>query len=534
MPHGPDAAHGPGAQPPGHDFSPPTSPSPSQPLPAAQPARGHPSGQQLEDDVPAEYLTEPEAAAGARPHRSAARARQPQAPMSLRRRVTLLAASTVGVAVALMAVAAYFVVSGALYQNVNTRLERQASQLVNSEAGNQLGRQPQAYVTALRAFNPDLDAQIVLPSGLRVGAGADFSLGDPELAVVQKDTTRSIRTANNKQILAVAVPDGSTLILAQDLGPTREVLGRLALVLSVVGGLGIVLAAAAGTAVGRTGLAPVGRLTRAVERVTRTDDLRPIPVAGDDELARLTYSFNQMLLALKESRERQARLVADAGHELKTPMTSLRTNVELLIASSRPNAPAIPEKDRRDLERDCIAQIEELSTLVGDLVDLAREDAGASTIELVNLSDVVDRVLERVRRRRLDVSFDVQQIDWYLYGDDAGFERAIMNLFDNAAKWSPEGGVVTLRMEADGRLLTLEVSDQGPGIPEADRELVFERFYRAIETRTMPGSGLGLAIVRQVVVKHGGDIEALEAPGGGALMRMTLPGSAEPPPDDGT
>lgn len=458
------------------------------------------------------------------------RAHQP--PMSLRRRVTLLAATTVGVAVAIMAVAAYFVVSGALYQNVNSRLERQAAQLVNSEAGNQLGRQPQAYVTALRAFNPDLDAQIVLPSGLRVSSGSTFSLGEAELAVVNKQVDKSLRTANNKQILAVSVRDGSTLVLAQDLGPTREVLGRLALVLAVVGGLGIVLAAAAGTAVGRTGLAPVGRLTRAVERVTRTDDLRPIPVAGDDELARLTYSFNQMLLALKESRERQARLVADAGHELKTPMTSLRTNVELLIASSRPNAPAIPEQDRRDLERDCIAQIEELSTLVGDLVDLAREDAGATTIELINLSDVVDRVLERVRRRRLDVSFDVQQIDWYLYGDDAGFERALMNLFDNAAKWSPEGGVVTLRMSAEGQLLTLEVSDQGPGIPEADRELVFERFYRAIETRTMPGSGLGLAIVRQVIVRHGGDIEALEAPGGGAVLRVTLPGSPQPPAND--
>lgn len=459
--------------------------------------------------------------------------RQRQAPMSLRRRVTLLAATTVGVAVAIMAVAAYFVVSGALYQNVNARLERQAGQLIYSEAGSQLGRQPQAYIQAVRAFNRDLDAQIVLTNGLRVGAGADFSLGEPEMAVIRKEKDSSIRTADNKQILAVNATDGSTLILAQDLTPTREVLNRLALVLTVVGGLGIVLAAAAGTAVGRTGLAPVGRLTRAVERVTRTDDLRPIPVAGDDELARLTYSFNQMLLALKESRERQARLVADAGHELKTPMTSLRTNVELLIAASRADAPTIPEADRRALEKDCIAQIEELSTLVGDLVDLAREDAGASTIELINLSDVVDRVMERVRRRRQDVVYDVQQVDWYLYGDSHGFERAVMNLLDNAAKWSPDGGTVSLRMNADGRVLTLEVEDQGPGIPEGDRELIFERFYRAIETRTMPGSGLGLAIVRQVVIKHGGEIEALEAPGGGALMRMTVPGSPDAPEENG-
>lgn len=463
--------------------------------------------------------------------------RSTRAPMSLRRRVALLAATTVGVAVALMTVAAYFVVTNALVDNASQRLERQVVSMLNVGAADSANAQPRTWIAAVTTFNPDLEPIVITRDGLAYGPDPrdpyklPFELGAEERAVVNHEVGTSMRTAGGRQILAVANRDGSTLVLAQDLGPTREVLNRLAIVLSIVGALGIILAAAAGTAVGRTGLAPVGRLTRAVERVARTDDLRPIPVAGDDELARLTYAFNQMLHALQESRERQSRLVADAGHELKTPLTSLRTNAELLIALNRPDAPDIPESDRRDLERDVVGQIEELSTLVGDLVNLARHDAGAETIELINLEDVVESALERARRRRQNVDFDVQTTDWYIYGDESAWERAVLNLCDNAAKWSPEGGTVRLRMVASGALLSLDVSDEGPGIPEADRALVFERFYRATESRTMPGSGLGLAIVRQVVVKHGGTIEAREAEGGGALLHMEVPGTPTPPPD---
>ena len=450
-------------------------------------------------------------------------------PVSLRQRVTLLAASSVGVAVALMAVAAYFVVSGALYAAVNDRLQRQADQLVNSQLASEFAIQSRTTLVALRAFNPDLDAQIVAPSGSRTATGDAFHIGVPEMKVVRGEASSSLRTSGGKQIYAVGVRDGSTLILAQDLASTRAVLNRLAIVLTVVGGVGIALAAVAGTAVGRTGLAPVARLTRAVERITRTDDLRPIPVAGDDEIARLTASFNQMLRALGESRERQSRLVADAGHELKTPLTSLRTNVELLVQAGKSGSRSIPEDDRRGLENDVVAQIEELTQLVGDLVDLAREDAGTVALEAVNVTETVDRALERVRRRRHDVVFEVHSEPWYTYGDGPGLERAILNICDNAAKWSPPDGVVTVTMtHSSDSVMEIAVADQGPGIPENERHLVFERFYRSSESRSMPGSGLGLAIVDQVVSKHGGTVEALQAPGGGTLMRLTIPGSSEP------
>ena len=233
-------------------------------------------------------------------------------------------------------------------------------------------------------------------------------------------------------------------------------------------------------AVGRTGLRPIARLTAAAERVARTDDLTPIPVTGDDELARLTESFNTMLRALAESRGRQSRLVADAGHELRTPLTSLRTNMELLIAAGRPGAPSIPDEDMAELRTDVVAQIQELSTLVGDLVDLAREDAPETVFERVDLADAVERSLERARRRRNEIDFDATLMPWFVYGDQAGLSRAVLN--------------------------------------------------RSTASRSMPGSGLGLAIVRQVVVKHGGTIGVEVSERGGALIRIVLPGEGAPDP----
>ncbi|WP_157011744.1 HAMP domain-containing sensor histidine kinase, partial [Mycobacterium celatum] len=277
----------------------------------------------------------------------------------------------------------------------------------------------------------------------------------------------------------------------------------------------------------------VAQLTEAAERVARTDDLRPIPVFGSDELARLTEAFNLMLRALAESRERQARLVTDAGHELRTPLTSLRTNIELLMASMAPGAPRLPEQEMVDLRADVIAQIEELSTLVGDLVDLTRGDVGEVVHEPVDMGEVVDRCLERVRRRRNDVDFDVHVIPWQVYGDAAGLSRAVLNLLDNAAKWSPSGGRIGVRMtQLDPSHAELVVSDHGPGIPPHERHLVFERFFRSASARAMPGSGLGLAIVKQVVLKHGGALRIEDTvPGGqppGTSVYVLLPGRPLP------
>jgi two-component system, OmpR family, sensor histidine kinase MprB len=314
-------------------------------------------------------------------------------------------------------------------------------------------------------------------------------------------------------------------VIAQRLDATQQVLTKLGVALPVVGGLGVLVAAFAGVAIARAGLRPVDRLTAATERVAATGDLRPIPVEGSDELARLTASFNEMLGALAASQEQQRRLVADAGHELRTPLTSMRTNLELLAAASRPGAPTLPESERAELLDDVQAQVAELSTLVGDLVELAREDAPMVVHEPLELTDVVMRAMERARRRAGDVVFDPELVPWTLIGDATALERAVLNLLDNAAKWSPPGGRVRVQMRPlDDWSVVLEVADAGPGIAEEDLPRVFDRFYRAATSRTMPGSGLGLAIVRQVAIRHGGAVWAGRAPEGGALLAMRLPG----------
>jgi two-component system sensor histidine kinase MprB len=250
-----------------------------------------------------------------------------------------------------------------------------------------------------------------------------------------------------------------------------------------------------------------------------------MPVSGDDELARLTQSFNAMLGGLAESREQQRRLVADAGHELRTPLTSLRTNLELLIESSKPGSPTLSPQDTAELYSDVRAQVDELTTLIGDLVELARQDTPQVVHEPVELVEVVERALDRARRRASGVRFDVALQPWTLLGDSSALERAVLNLLDNAVKFSPPDGVigVTLRPLSDGTAV-IEVTDEGPGISDADLPHVFERFYRSEEARTLPGSGLGLSIVLQAAQRHGGMAYAMHAPAGGALMAIRLPG----------
>jgi two-component system, OmpR family, sensor histidine kinase MprB len=443
----------------------------------------------------------------------------------------LLAMSMVAMVVVLMALAVYAVISNALYSDIDNQLQSRAQLLI---ASGSLAADPGKAIEGT-AYS-DVNAMLVNPGHSIFKAqqpGETLPVGPPEKAVIRGELFMSRRTAADQRILAIHLPNGSSLLISKSLRPTQAVMTKLRWVLLMVGGIGVAVAAVAGGMVTRAGLRPVGRLTEAAERVARTDDLRPIPVFGSDELSRLTEAFNLMLRALAESRERQARLVTDAGHELRTPLTSLRTNVELLIAAMEPGAPRLPEQEMIDLRADVIAQIEELSTLVGDLVDLTRDAGGQVVHEPVDMSEVIDRSLERVRRRRNDIHFDVEAIGWQVYGDAAGLSRAALNLMDNAAKWSPPGGHVGVRMrQLDPSHAELVVSDQGPGIPPHERRLVFERFYRSTTARAMPGSGLGLAIVKQVVLNHGGSLRVEDtAPGGqppGTSIYVLLPGRPMP------
>ena len=313
-----------------------------------------------------------------------------------------------------------------------------------------------------------------------------------------------------------------------DLSTMDSSLHSLAIWLSIAGAAGILLAAAAGFVVARSALKPVRRLTRAVEYVAATDDLSvQLPVDGADELNRLGRAFNRMTKSLAGSRERQQRLIADAGHELRTPLTSLRANVDLLLRSRRTGRPLPPGREESMLES-VDQQLHELSGLVTDLLELSRNAEGGQRRTMrVALHESVGRAMERARLRGPGLEFDVRIDPWYVQGDPSSLDRAVVNLLDNAVKFSPPAGRVTVRLSRG----EYSVRDQGPGIDPADLPRVFERFYRSDSARQLPGSGLGLAIVAQVAEESGGTIKLEPAPGGGTIARLALPGDPGKPAD---
>lgn len=453
---------------------------------------------------------------------------------SLASRVALLATMAVGLSVALVATAAYFTVRHQLMDTLDQSLKERASAAARSSTLRQLTVNdfPSWMVGAA-----DVKVGFITAEGRieTTDQGPTVTLGRPELEVARGERDYSCRTigTGGEDYRVAAVPGnepGTALVLAQSLSNNDYTLEKLGFVLLVFGALGVIAAALAGWAVARNGLRPVRRLTGAAEDIARTEQLDPIEVEGNDEIARLATAFNAMLAALSASRDRQRRLVADAGHELRTPLTSLRTNLDLLTQADQRGG--LSSESRTELMADVRFQIEELTTLIGDLTELARDEPATVTLEEVELSEIVDRAVERVRRRASGLHFDVTSAPWWLTGEPTALERAVTNLLDNAAKWSPPLGTVTVRLDQG----SLVVEDQGQGITDQDLPHVFDRFYRSPESRTMPGSGLGLSIVRQVVERHGGRIRAGRAESGGAALQITLPGAAVPSPSsvDGT
>jgi two-component system sensor histidine kinase MprB len=301
--------------------------------------------------------------------------------------------------------------------------------------------------------------------------------------------------------------------IARPLTEVDRSLRQLLWILLAVGGVGILAAALLGGIVARAALAPVSRFTRRTEALTANPDLsQRLEIQGQDELARLARSFNATLDALERSVEAQRHLVADASHELRTPIASLRANIQTIEDLDR-----LPETERAALRADILSELDELTALVGDVVELARGSKPGQVLDDVRVDRIVTAVAERAEGRAgVDVALHVDVEPTLVRGEPDRVHRAVSNLLDNAIKWSPPGGAIDLALR-DG---TLTVRDHGPGFAPDDLPHVFERFYRADDSRGMPGSGLGLAIVRQAAEAHGGAVEAENAPGGGALIRV--------------
>ena len=442
--------------------------------------------------------------------------------MSFRARLALVAAAAVALAVIAASVVVYVVVRDQLRSQFDKTLRNDAYSIQRSAHPDHTPT-GQLYLDLGPGFvgSPGYVQAVVASGGVLRQFGVSGSLAVDSRARAaarnQGDPYFSNATIAGKGYRVFTIPGpGIAFQVARNPREVERSLHRVGLLLVLITLGGIAVAAGLGLAVSQAALRPVRRLTETAENVTETGDLsQRISTSGQDELSRLGASFNTMLAALEESSRAQRQLVADASHELRTPLTSLRTNIEVL-AGERTLAP----KERERLLSDVVEQLGEMTTLIAELIELARAEQHPEEAEDVRLDLLASGAVERARRNRPNVTFKTDFEASFVYGAPSTIERAVANLLDNAAKWSPPGGEVEVRVHDH----EVTVRDHGPGIAEEDLPYVFDRFYRASAARGLPGSGLGLAIVKQVAEAHGGTVVAELPDDGGTLMRLRLDG----------
>lgn len=443
---------------------------------------------------------------------------------SLQWRLALLTGLSVALSVILVGAATYKVTRWSLIEQLDNELvsvAQSASTSIASNVSNMGG-----LSSGMMGASNGLLAVVSADGTLTQMPGQEHVLpaGPEEITIARLQVASSARSQAVEGVAyrVVSVPMQVdtryyAVIYARPTAALDATLGSLWLVLLTAGLMGVVSTTLTALWTARAVLAPVRRLSQAVKSVTQTDQLNPIRIYGRDDLGELTQSFNTMLKSLQQSREQQRQLIADAGHELRTPLTSMRTNIELLVADDKTGM--LPEGARSEVLGDVAAQLGEFSALVGDLVALTRDDHLQRPHEPLDLAEVVESAIARARRRGPSIVFDISLEPTPVMGDPSTLERAITNLLDNAVKFSPPSGTITVRLE-DG---ALTIIDQGPGIEEEDLPLIFDRFYRSDKARNTPGTGLGLAIVAHTAAAHGGTAKASNEPGAGARFVLKLP-----------
>jgi two-component system sensor histidine kinase MprB len=457
--------------------------------------------------------------------------------MALRRRLSIIAAASVGIAILLAVSACYAVVRSQLRGNIDSSLRAQA-QAVEESPFQSLQPQSVASIPAsaggpapyVQLYYDDqahrVSGNLTLPVNEGVqhvprAAGSSFYLCD-------------VRVGDNhlREIAFPVTADGETFAvqLARPLNSVDSVLSSLRWILGGVLLGGILVAGLLGRLASRRVLRPLNEVAATAEHIGETDDLSMrLRVHADDEVGQLATRFNAMLDRLQRSRSAlddsvraQRQLVADASHELRTPVTSLRTNIEILLQT-----PDLDPAERAEMLTDVVEQSEELSALVNDLIELARGDQPGPEADDLRLDRIVSACVDRARRHAPSITFQTMLAPAQIDGVPERLERAVNNLLDNAARHSPPAGVVEVTAGPEG----VTVRDHGTGVDEDDLPYLFDRFFRGSNSRGSQGSGLGLAIVRQVTEQHGGSASVANAPGGGALFTLSLPG-AEPDMSD--
>jgi two-component system sensor histidine kinase MprB len=450
--------------------------------------------------------------------------------VSIRVRITLATTIALAVVAVLSAVAIYFSIGSELRaQTVETMRDIAARSTV---PGGRFGRS--GFLPRSPGRGGTLPGEFGGPQGYLQGVAPDGRTtrrrGDEDALPVDDEARRIAASGVGEHVrddvrvdgthlivLTVGRGDAGALQVARPLTEVDRVLDQAATVLAIVTAIGVLVAVALGMLLGRVALRPIARFTREAEGIAADPGSRGrLDAVGRDEVSRLAASFNRTLDALERSLHVQQQLVADAGHELRTPIASIRANVQVLEDADR-----LPPEELAALRRDIVTELDELTELLGDVVELARASDPQAPVDDVRLDEVVRAAAERAARRGdSDVTVDLDLEPCVVVGDAARISRAVGNVIDNARKWSPAGG----RIEVVLRDGSVRVRDHGPGFPPGELEHVFDRFWRAPDARSMPGSGLGLSIVRQAAQQHGGRAVASNAhdEGGGAVVEVSF------------
>ncbi|RJQ72343.1 sensor histidine kinase [Pseudonocardiaceae bacterium YIM PH 21723] len=447
----------------------------------------------------------------------------------LRNRLSLLAMTVTAVAIIAVSATAWGLLRRQLIEQTDNELSLQSTMGLFNKRWDEIPTPSIPY-----RMKPGLlpVAQWITPDGLPHHPGFQstqlpITAQDLDVLHGRQHTVRYdvVVPEGHFRVLTFKNKAGSAIQLAHSLSDEDATLAEFGVLLLIIDAIGIGLVGGLSYALTRAGLRPVDRIVSSAEQVASTQDLTAA-VPEDDrepaETARIARSVNSMLSALAQSREQQRQLVEDASHELGTPLTSLRTNIDLLLRSEKADRP-LSTQDRTGLLRDVQSQLQELNNLVEEVVDLARDPRSAEEFADLDLADVVRGAVARAQTRSGGAEYLVTAQPAPVRGQPAALERAVLNLLENAAKWSPASSAITVLVSVTGPMATLLIADRGPGVSTEEQELVFNRFYRTTEARALPGSGLGLAIVRQTAEVHGGHVWLTAREGGGTEAWLEIP-----------
>jgi signal transduction histidine kinase len=469
--------------------------------------------------------------------------------LPIRWRLTLFIALAIGVILLALGATLYLLIRGTLHKEVEDTAKNRAEAVASAiEGGDELSTAPDdddqilfddSVAVIVRGKNGKVIDKFNLPAG---GSAADFDVWRKALENGQDASDKSVRLGDNDYyVYAVAMDPSARPARVVEFGKsyneTEEILEIFGTVLAFVIGAAFLLSIGGAYQLAGAALRPVDSVTSAARRMGEGDLSKRLPVANPkDELGRLVITINGLFSRLEtafvrreEALERQRRFAADASHELRTPLTAISGHARMLDEWALEGDPQRAKQSVGIIRR----EVGRMRSLAESLLALARGDEGAELkIGRHDLAAVAEEAAQATR----DANNGNVSIESVLpkgevettFDRDRAFQAASI-LLDNAVRYTPEGGNVTVSVREDGDRVALDVSDTGVGIPEDQLPLIFERFHRADPSPYDGGSGLGLSIARQIAESHGGQIRVESTPGTGSTFTLLLPKRSRPP-----